>query len=405
MKHFRTLTRTLVALTAATTLAACGDEKDDAVTFTVTPQTVTIQDGSTPAVSIQTNAEWFVSMVTEPWLTATPMSGSGNAMLTISATGENSTREARSAQIAITERKSQQVCVVNVTQLPPTPVLIPSTVTVELASTGGETSVTVTANIPWTASSDQTWCTVTPATSSGTLAITAQPNIGERSRTAMVTLTAMDGSAQSSTITVTQQATLFNVTPQNVTLSQTNNNTATINVETTAEWSVTSISESWLAVTPAAGEGNVTLTVKASVIEGRSQRTATVTLKEHATGREQTVSVTQLPPPAVLTTDKQSLSLSHGAGNEYVAVMSNVGWTVRSSASWCTVTPSQGSGNGSIIVSVTRNEAFTQRKATLTITPDESSVSPVSIEVIQAEYVEIRPGEEDNITPQCSRQK
>ena len=222
MKHLRTLTRSFVALLAATTLVACGGEKEDTVVFTVTPQTVTIQDGSTPTVSIQAKSEWFVSMVTESWLTATPLSGSGNAMLTISANGENSTRQSRSAQIAITDRNSQQVCDVNVTQLPPT---------------------------------------------------------------------------------------------------------------------------------------------------------------------------------AVLTTDKQTLSFSQSSGSEYIAVKSNVGWSVTSTAAWCTVTPSRGNGDGSITVSVTRNEAFSPRNATITITLDDSEALPVSIAVTQAEYVEVRPGEDDNVTP------
>lgn len=405
MKHLRPLTQTLVAVLAAVTLAACGDPEEDTVVFTVTPQAVTIQDGSRPTVSIQSNADWYVSMVTESWLTATPMSGSGNATLTVSANSENSTKTARSAQLVITEKKTKQTCVVSVTQQPPTPVLQATPATIELASTDNETTLAITANLAWMASSDQAWCVVTPATGSGngTLAITAETNTGERSRSAKVTLSALDGSAPSVTITVTQSATLFNITPQSITLNQTNGNTATVALTTTAEWNVTSISESWLSVTPTSGRGNATLTLKAGAISGRSQRTATVTLKENATGRQDTVSVTQLPPPAVLTTDKQALTFSHGAANEYVAVTSNVGWTVRSSATWCTVTPAQGNGNGSITVSVTRNEALTPRSATITVTPDDSSLSPVTIAVTQAEYVEIKPGEGDNTTPAYSR--
>lgn len=402
MKHLKTFTQALAMLLAATMLATCG-EKD--VIFTVTPQTVTIQDGSTPTVSIQTNADWYVSMVTESWLTATPMSGSGDATITIAANSENTTKSNRSAQIVITERKTQQTCVVTVTQLPPTPVLQATPAAVELSSTGTGTAVAVMANMMWMASSDQTWCTVTPATGSGNamLTITAQPNTSNENLTATVTISAIDGSAPSVTIAVTQLPTLFNVTPESLTLSHENDNAATVSVETTAEWTVTAISESWLTVTPSTGKGNATLTVKAGATEDRSQRMATVTLKEHTTGREATVTVTQLPPPAVLTTDKQTLSMSHGAGNEYIAVTSNVGWTVRSSASWCTVSPTQGNGDGSITVSVTRNEALTPRTATITITPDDNSLSTVSIAVKQAEYVEIKPGEGDNTTPAYSR--
>lgn len=584
MTKLKNLTRQLAIVLVASTMAACPSDKEEDVVFTVNPQAVTIKDGSKPTVSVQTNAEWYVSMVTESWLTAMPMSGSGNGTITLAANSENSTRNARSAQLIITERKTQQVCVVNVTQQPPTPVISVSTATVELASTGGQETVSVTANLPWLVSSSETWLSVTPLTGSGngSLLIVAEPNTGEQNRTATITLAAIDNREQSVTISVTQSSTIFNVTPLSVTLSEDNGYTETVNVETSAQWSVIDVSESWLTATPSVGTGSATLTLKASnssirksriatvtlqektterqqtitvtqqpptpvlsasiatvelasaggqeavsvtsnlswlasssegwlsvtpatgsgngsllitavpntgeksrtatvtladtdnsipsvtisvtqvatlfsvtplsvtlsedngnttrvsietsaqwsIIDisekwlsatpssgngtttltlkanansSRSSRTATVTLQEKTTERRQTISVTQLPPPATLTTDKQNLSFPHGAGNEYVAITSNIGWTVSSSASWCTVNPTQGTGNGSITVSVKRNEAFTPRTATITITPGETSVQAVTIKVTQAEYVEIKPGEGDNTTPAYNR--
>ncbi len=194
MNPLKTYLQTLIVLLAVTVVGACGDE-DEPVVFTVTPQQLTIQDGSTPTVSIQSNVDWYVSMVIEPWLTVTPMTGSGNATVTLAASGENSTRTARKAQIVLTERKTNQALVVNVTQLPPTLKLIASSTTVELSHEGGQAIVAVTANAAWTASVSESWCTVSPLMGNGDaqLTLSANQNFGSK-RSATVTLTLLDGS-------------------------------------------------------------------------------------------------------------------------------------------------------------------------------------------------------------------
>ena len=207
MNPLKTYLQTLIVLLAVTIVGACGGE-DEPVVFTVTPQQLTIQDGSTPTVSIQSNVDWYVSMVIEPWLTVTPMTGSGNATVTLAASGENSTRTARKAQIVLTERKTNQALVVNVTQLPPTLKLIASPTTVELSHEGGQAIVAVTANAAWTASVSESWCTVSPLMGNGDaqLTLSANQNFGSK-RSATVTLTLFDGSEKlTAVITVTQSA-------------------------------------------------------------------------------------------------------------------------------------------------------------------------------------------------------
>jgi len=76
--------------------------------------------------------------------------------------------------------------------------------TAKLVATAGSTSVNVTANVTWTASSDQTWLTVSPGSATGndTLTITAQANPTASIRTALVTISSAGIASQ--TITVTQ---------------------------------------------------------------------------------------------------------------------------------------------------------------------------------------------------------
>ena len=88
---------------------------------------------------------------------------------------------------------------------PQNPVLTLSASTLYVEAPGGQNNVTVSANTTWTASSDATWLTVSPAsgTNSGTLTLTAAENTATASRTATVTVT---GGGITRTIAVTQAA-------------------------------------------------------------------------------------------------------------------------------------------------------------------------------------------------------
>lgn len=73
------------------------------------------------------------------------------------------------------------------------------------------------------------------------------------------------------------------------------------------------------------------------------------------------------PPSNNLTVTPTSLSLAAGAGSASVAVSSNVTWSVTDNASWLTVSPAAGSGNGNFTVSATANSGTTSRSAVITV--------------------------------------
>jgi hypothetical protein len=70
------------------------------------------------------------------------------------------------------------------------------------------------------------------------------------------------------------------------------------------------------------------------------------------------------------------------AGSTTFAVTSNSSWTVVSDQTWCTVTPSSGSGNGTITANYTVNTLTTSRVANITTTV--SGISPVVVTITQA---------------------
>ena len=76
--------------------------------------------------------------------------------------------------------------------------------------------------------------------------------------------------------------------------------------------------------------------------------------------------------PAVtpeLTVSKEEIVLSETSGTTFFHIKSNVDWTVASSETWCTLTPSSGTaGTVKIDISVTENEFVPERTAVITVT-------------------------------------
>lgn len=71
--------------------------------------------------------------------------------------------------------------------------------------------------------------------------------------------------------------------------------------------------------------------------------------------------------PEMLDVEDESLMFVSQASEKTVNVISNVAWTVESSEDWCKVTPTKGSREGQIKISVLANETDENRTATLTL--------------------------------------
>lgn len=408
MKITKTICNACAGLAVFICITACGgsdDSKSESIEFAVMPTTITLNDNGSSTINVSSSAEWYVSTVTESWLTATPQNGKGRGTVTLTAS-ENNTKSTRTAQVVITEVSTSKSAVVNVSQQPATPRIESDKSTLSFTSEGGEETIVVTSNQAWTVESSEAWCTVSPRMGSGnaSVAVGVKQNATLTSRTATITIKSVDNSLQPVKVQVTQEGVAFSVSPLNVTIGE--NLTSSITIKTSSQWSVTNITGSWLTVTPVSGKGDATLTLKAvGPNNTRETKTVEVEITENSAALVQTVKVSQLPAPPTLQADNNSLSFTCNAGEKTVQITSNRNWTATSNASWCTVSPRTGSNNGSLKVTVIANEALTSRSAVITITPDDSNLSPLTIQVSQQEYVETKPGENDNNTPQYSRKK
>jgi hypothetical protein len=139
------------------------------------------------------------------------------------------------------------------------------------------------------------------------------------------------------------------------------NGTVTLNTQAGCPWTASS-SQSWLTITPASGNATATVTYSFAANPSSSPRTATIT----AAG--QTFTVTQAGATCTITLSPTAASVPATAGSGTFALTAPTGctWSASSNQGWLTVSPANGSGNGTVTFSYTANAAGTSRSATVT---------------------------------------
>ncbi len=196
-----------------------------------------------------------------------------------------------------------------------------------------------------------------------------------------------------------QESTL-SVSTNTLNIASANGSTASFNVTSNISWTVSS-DQSWLAVSMANGTGNEAITVTAQANPTVTTRTATVTVSGSGV-TSQTVTVTQVAGTATLTVSTNNLNVASANGSiASFNVTSNINWTVSSDQSWLSVSPANGTGNGTITVTAEANPTVATRSAnvtvsgtgvtsqTVTVTQSAGtvtlSVSPLSLDVAASE--------------------
>jgi hypothetical protein len=270
----------------------------------VVPETWTAaQGGDETSIAVTANVAWTVSS-DAGWLTFVPGAGTNNGSIILIAAANNTTTQ-RVGTITVTDGTIEATVVV--TQPGTARNLVVNALTASVgAAANSDTTVGVTSNIAWTATTNQAWLSVTPSgTGDGTLTITATAaNPNTTTRTATVTVTSNDGGAViSQTITVTQAA-----APRNLQVGSTTANVAyvagsstTVGVTANIGWSA-STPATWLTIAPNSGSAVATMSFTATVNPTAAPRTATVTVVSTDGGTEisRTITVTQAGNPNIL---------------------------------------------------------------------------------------------------------
>ncbi len=238
--------------------------------------------------------------------------------------------------------------------------------------------IEVTSTTSWSVSESLDWVSVSPTSGNGndTLTVTVLENPATVSRQGTLTI---GGQAHQLTQAAAPAFTGLSPTSKTVDASA---QTYDIDVTSNTSWSVVE-SLPWVSVSPGSGTGNDTVTVTVSANASTSPRNGSFTI-----GGETHALTQQGAPPS---TDILPLSkVITSAGQSYtIDVVSNTSWSVTEALDWVSVSPTSGSGNDTLTVTVTANPATSSRNGNIDIggeihaltqqaAPPTTSISPLN---------------------------
>lgn len=277
-------------LMAALMLAvSCNEEgnqqQQEDPTLKLSQSTLTFEStGGSESVTVQANNPWTAEVSSgSEWITLKTESSS----FTVTAAASTS-HQARMGSVSVKSGDLREVLSITQTAAPNNDKIEVSPSSVVFESTGGEQKVSVSANVNVTATSSESWLTVSPGSSQAAQAeftLTAAANTGSEIRNASVTFAG--GDAESVTVAVSQNPAAFIRVSETSVSAPAAGTTAKITVTSNVEWTAAS-SESWVTVSPASGT-NAELTITVAANTG-AERTATVTLSKGEVSAAVTVS-------------------------------------------------------------------------------------------------------------------
>ena len=289
----------------------------------------------------------------------------------------------------------------------------PTAQTLTISNTGGGT-------LSWSASDSATWLSLSPASGTGNGVVTASVASGTLtagSYSGTITLSAT-GTASVTvpvafTITAAPVPPAIGLSPTSLSFTaQAGINPAaqTLTISNTGggtlSWSA-SDSATWLSLSPASGTGNgvVTASVASGTLTAGSY-SGTITLSATGTASVTvpvafTITAAPVPPAIGLSPTSLSFTAQQGGGNPAAQTLniSNTGggtlsWSVSNNAMWVSHSPTSGTGNGVVTISVTTGSltAGTYNGVVTLSAPGATSVTvPVTFTVTAAPTITLSP--------------
>ena len=334
--------------------------------FELSPSEISVgYEGGDITVDVTTSIGYKISSMPE-WITElTAGTETRSHQFRVEA---NPDKKSRSGVIAFCNDK--EVCIpVTVNQEGKKTSLILSEPSLTFESEGGEQTLGLTANVAWSVTSADAWCTVSPSKGEGIASLTVQVPAFEEKTFRKTTLT-FTAEELTRTVEVLQKGVdVFEISPSEIQVGE-DGGDFQISVISTLGYSVTTI-PSWVRQTSASDD---ILTFHAEANNGTAVRTGVIVFtNEKKTNISATVKQDGMTPK--LDISPAEVIFDGDGGDKTVSVSSNLGWTAVSDQPWCQVSPESGTGNKDILIRTTANTVAAPRTATVTVATTEGGLS------------------------------
>ena len=280
MKQNRIIYTALMALLCGVAISSCSDADIKGYYISsdyIKSDAELLLDGNagTTSYHVVTNGSWSFSNVPS-WLTVSPMSGTGEANVTITMTANPSAITQRTGQLTLQTGNESRV--ISVVQQPARESIEADANMPVFPAAGGKGQVSIRSNTNWTVSVTGNFFTVTPEKGSENAALTVecQPNDSEQERTGYIDVVGSNGT--STRITVSQEGVSYTLvlSPDNVTVNAVGA-VVKITLDGDAPWTATSNQE-WATLDKISGTGagDIYVTIPENIQTATRQATITV---------------------------------------------------------------------------------------------------------------------------------
>lgn len=336
---------------AAVALSLIGCRKPVEVSFAHASQEIEAQGGSIE-VELKSNGEWTIDPVAD-WVTVSPMSGNGDATLTL--TADANTGESRSTEIKAATKDNSAV--LTLTQKAPQYYISVTPNEIQSGMEGGEFAVEVSANIDWTIESPQ-WvtCSMTEGSNNAMVTLTIAPIGGDFSTNRVGDVVFGNGTV-SDMIHVVQAVEPVNpieVNPNRLHFVCTGE-TLTVNVLCEEPWTATTMLD-WITLSQTEGEANAELSVTVEENPLYEQRQGSVSFT-NTSGASTVLIIRQdaSPDPHFLDVSPLTFEFGKDGGNAEITVGCDTDWEFDLECDWLTLSQTTGTGNATVVLTAAPN--------------------------------------------------
>ena len=317
----------------------------------------------TKSVDVTSNCEYNISC-SDSWLEV--QKSEDGSKLSVSAV-ENASVTSRTSKIYLCY-KDMSLTSITVTQQAANVTL--DTQTLEFENTAADCTIKVTSEASWTAKTSQTWIQLNPESGSAgesSLKVSVSPNSSISSREGYIYF--YIGSSQVVQIPVVQKGMYIEFSASSLTM-EAGVDEKTISIRSNTSWTISTYPE-WCSVSPTSGTGNANISVKTADNPNTSQREGVIKAIQPGISLETSMNIVQSGKTFDFGTG--SIECSDLAQTINVSITSNGSWTASTADSWITVKPSSATGNGTLSITVTENNADDARTGKITLTIGDKS--------------------------------
>ncbi len=340
----------------ALAMSFVGCRKPVEVSFDTTTQEIDAQGGSVEIV-LKSNGDWTINPSAE-WIVVSPMSGKGDATLTLTVES-NTTGEDRSTQIKATTKDN--TATLNLTQGAQSPqpqyYLNVSPKNYRCGGAGGEFTVEISSNLDWTVTTPQ-WitCSVMEGFDDATVTLTVSPIEDEKieMREADVFFESSLTSDKVHVVQTVDPIMGIEIMPKNLEFVCTGE-TKIIAVFTEDAWTA-SMEVDWVTLSQTEGQGDAEIRVTLGENPGYEQRQTTV-LFTTAGGAQAMLGIRQeaSPNPHFLEVSPLEFQFEKEGGEREISINCDTGWEFDMACDWLSISQQSGTGNATVVLTAQPN--------------------------------------------------